>query len=283
MLVCNSITEIRQKVAGIKRNGQTISFVPTMGNLHEGHLQLVKLARQHGDIVVVSIFVNEMQFGANEDFGDYPRTLAADQGKLEREGADILFFPSSKDIYPDGLAGQTAVTVPGLTDSHCGASRPGHFTGVTTVVTKLFNIVQPDSAIFGLKDFQQLTVIRRMVEDLNQPVTIIEAPIARAEDGLALSSRNGYLTAEERERAPTLYRCLLQTRQAILEGQSDFQSLEESAREQLHKAGFQPDYYSICNRDSLQAAQPRDKNLVVLAAAYLGKTRLLDNVTLAIP
>jgi pantoate--beta-alanine ligase len=283
MLKCNTIEEMRNALAQCRRTGKSIGFVPTMGNLHEGHLQVVQLAQQHCDVVVVSIFVNELQFGINEDFDAYPRTLDQDIEKLESVNTNFLFYPKAKEIYPNGLDLQTITAVPkAMTDILCGASRKGHFTGVTTIVSKLCNIVEPDKLFLGLKDFQQLKVIQRMVEDLCMPIEVIEAPIARADDGLALSSRNRYLSANERSIAPRLHQYLLETRQSIIDGERDYRSLEEKASHNLLQIDMQPDYYAIYNRDTLQPAAPHDKALIILVAAYLGKTRLIDNVTLDI-
>ncbi len=282
MKIYPSCNDMRNVASSLKKEGKTISFVPTMGNLHEGHLQLVHHAQQISDYVVVSIFVNQLQFGENEDYDLYPRTMEADIEKLTAEGADILFCPTDKEIYPNGFPEQTVVTVPTMTNVLCGASRPGHFTGVTTIVAKLFNIVQADKAIFGLKDYQQLAVIKKMVEDLYMPVKIIAAPIARAADGLALSSRNGYLTDEERQIAPAVYQILCETSAAITTDGQNYQELEEQAKGKLTSAGLRPDYYSIRHAKTLEPATTRDKALVIVAAAYLGQTRLIDNVTLTL-
>jgi pantoate--beta-alanine ligase len=258
-------------------------FVPTLGNLHEGHLQLVNLAATQGDKVVVSIFVNPLQFGKNEDYALYPRTLDADVEKLRGAGANALFCPSDREVYPNGVEEQTTVAVPTMTNILCGATRPGHFTGVTTIVSKLFNIVQPHKAVFGVKDFQQLAVVRRMVEDLCFPIEIIGAPVARADDGLALSSRNGYLNAAERAIAPALYRTLVAARDTIAAGERNYALLEARAQISLLEAGMRPDYLSVRAAKTLEPAAPGDHDLAILAAAYLGKTRLIDNVTISIP
>lgn len=282
MLICRTFADIRSNVAAWHRAGEIVTFVPTLGNLHEGHLQLVRLGAMHGNRVVVSIFVNPLQFGKNEDYALYPRTLDADMEKLQQVGADALFHPSDAEVYPNGIDRQTTVTVPTMTDILCGATRPGHFTGVTTIVTKLFNIVQPDKAVFGIKDFQQLAIIKRMVQDLCLPIEIIEAPVARADDGLALSSRNGYLNARERAIAPALYRALLGVRDAIRAGNRDFALLEAHAHVTLLEAGMRPDYFSVRAAATLEPAGPDDRDLAILAAAWLGRTRLIDNVTLRI-
>lgn len=282
MLICKTFAEVRAAVGAWRRAGETVVFVPTLGNLHEGHLQLVELGARHGERVVVSIFVNQLQFGKNEDYALYPRTLDTDIDKLRRVGADGLFCPSDTEVYPNGVEQQTTVAVPTMTDILCGATRTGHFTGVTTIVTKLFNIVQPDKAVFGIKDFQQLAIIKRMVQDLCFPITIIEAPVARAEDGLALSSRNGYLNARERAIAPALYRSLLRVRDAIAAGERDFPLLEARAQVELLEAGMRPDYFSIRAARTLEPVGPGDHELAILAAAWLGRTRLIDNVTACI-
>ncbi|BCX89277.1 pantoate--beta-alanine ligase [Methylomarinovum tepidoasis] len=271
------ITDLRACLEGWRRAGQRIALAPTMGNLHEGHLQLVDAARRCGDRVVVSIFVNPLQFGPGEDYDRYPRTLEADCAKLETRGADLVFAPSVAEIYPRSTAESTFVEVLGITEILCGASRPGHFRGVATVVAKLFNIVQPDVAVFGEKDYQQLQVIRRLVADLDFPVEIVGVPIVREADGLALSSRNGYLTPAERARAPLLYRSLCQARDAIAAGERDFTALCRRQLEYLQKAGFRPDYFEI-RRPDLGEAGPDDRPLVILAAAWLGRTRLIDNL-----
>ncbi len=274
--------QLQHAIRDKRVQGQTIAFVPTMGNLHEGHLELVRKARELCDVVVVSIFVNPMQFGQNEDLDAYPRTLLADKEKLFGEGVQILFAPSAEEIYPEGLGVQTAVNVPALSDTLCGASRPGHFTGVATVVTKLFNIVQPDVAVFGEKDFQQLSIIRKMVKDLCLPIDIVGVPTARAEDGLALSSRNGYLTQEQRQRAPELNRILMEVRDAIACGFDNYRELEAHARLKLIQAGFEPDYFEIRDARTLGEVTPNTEEVAILAAAQLGKPRLIDNVRLAL-
>ncbi len=282
MQVCQRVVELRQRIQQERSAGKRIAFVPTMGNLHEGHLQLIRLARQHADFVVASIFVNPLQFGLNEDWEQYPRTLERDSEMLVAESCDLLFCPTEREMYPNGMETQTKVEVPTMTNILCGASRPGHFLGVTTVVAKLFNMVQPDTAIFGIKDYQQLAVIRRMTEDLCIPVEIIAAPIARASDGLALSSRNGYLSADERPRAIGLYQALCKARDAIASGRRDFRVIEQEALQTLAETGLRPDYFSVRQARTLDPAAAGDASLVLLAAVYLGKTRLIDNVTLSI-
>lgn len=273
-----SIAELREVLGAERRAGKRIGFVPTMGNLHTGHIQLIHQSNNNADITVASIFVNPLQFGENEDLDAYPRTLDADQEKLAAAGCDYLFAPNSKEVYPNGQVIQTLIEVPGISEIHCGASRPGHFRGVATVVCKLFGMVQPDVAIFGEKDFQQLMVIRRMAEDLFLPVEIQGSPIARAQNGLALSSRNGYLTPEELATAPALNRVIRKTIAEISAGRRDYLNLQEEALIALEEVGFKRDYYNICNRFDLQPAQPEHSELVLVAAAYLGKARLIDNM-----
>lgn len=272
--------EIIRSVAAMRAwRGQAgkLAFIPTMGNLHEGHLALVEAAHQHADKVVVSIFVNRLQFGQGEDFDAYPRTFESDCAKLEAAGVNALFFPTEAELYPR-VKQDFNVEPPHIQDELCGAFRPGHFRGVATVVSKLFNIVQPDVACFGKKDFQQLHVIKAMVDDLNIPVAVIPVDTGRAEDGLALSSRNGYLTAEERAEAPRLYRNLSAMRAALLAGDSDYATLEAHASADLQQAGWVVDYVEVRQADTLEVAHAGEKRLVVLAAARLGRTRLIDNV-----
>ena len=278
MKTIHSIQELRATLQAERAKGKRISLVPTMGNLHEGHLQLVRQADGCSDIVVASIFVNPLQFGANEDLDSYPRTLESDQEKLASAGCDYLFAPSDAEMYPNGREVQPQVEVPIISNIHCGASRPGHFQGVATVVCKLFGIVQPDVSVFGEKDFQQLMVIRRMVESLYLPVEVQGAPIARNEQGLALSSRNGYLSTEQLEVAPTLQRTLQDTKAQILGGRRDYTQLEAEAYSTLETAGFSRDFYSICDASNLLPADEACRHLVILAAAPLGGARLIDNI-----
>jgi pantoate--beta-alanine ligase len=250
-----------------------------MGNLHAGHLKLVEQARQCCDHVITSIFVNPMQFGHNEDLDAYPRTLEADAAALASAGCDELFAPSPAEIYPQqSLTAHTVVSVPGLTARHCGASRPGHFDGVSTVVCKLFNIVRPDVAVFGLKDYQQYLIICKMVEDLCFQLKIRGVETQRESSGLALSSRNSYLSATQREQASKLYQLLQHTRDAIQAGSDTFSDLERRAFQHLQQADFKPDYFAICNAQTLLPPSPDDHDLVILLAAYLGTTRLIDNI-----
>lgn len=278
MNTVKTVLELRAAVARARGEGKRIAFVPTMGNLHEGHVALVEKAGQRADFVVASIFVNPLQFGPNEDLAKYPRTLVADQDKLVAAGCHLLFHPDVEEMYPHGQDGQTRVSVPGVSAGLCGASRPGHFEGVATVVTKLFNMVQPDLAVFGEKDYQQLAVIRTLARDLNMPVQIIGEPTVRAADGLALSSRNGYLSAEQRAAAPALQRTLQQLAEALRNGSRDFAQLQKQGHDALDDAGLRPDYLEIREAISLRPAIAEDRQLVILGAAYLGSTRLIDNL-----
>ncbi|WP_223470896.1 MULTISPECIES: pantoate--beta-alanine ligase [unclassified Pseudomonas] len=280
MNTVKTVRELRAAVARARGEGKRIAFVPTMGNLHSGHVALVTKAAQRADFVVASIFVNPLQFGAGEDLDKYPRTLAADQEKLLQAGCHLLFAPSVEEMYPDGMAGQTRVSVPQLSEGLCGASRPGHFEGVATVVSKLFNMVQPDLAVFGQKDYQQLAVIRALVHDLNMPIQIIGEPTVRAEDGLALSSRNGFLSPDQRAVAPVVYRVLSQIAEAIKQGRRDFPALIGEQLKQLEAAGLRPDYLEIRHAKTLRPALSEDRDLVILVAAFLGTTRLIDNLHL---
>lgn len=271
---------IRAQVKQWRSAGESIAFVPTMGNLHAGHLQLVSAAKAQADRVVVSIFVNPTQFGESEDFSTYPRTLDADIEKLQSLAVDIAFVPLNEEIYPD--IAMTEVCVSQISDNYCGAARPGHFNGVATVVSKLFNIVQPDYAFFGEKDFQQLAVIRAMVTDLNIPVEIISVPTFREADGLAMSSRNSRLTEQQRKQAAKLYQSLKLAKQAVLARQCTYAEIERQFMQLLIGQGFKPDYFSICRRQDLQAATVEDTQLIILLAARLGKVRLIDNIQLDI-
>ncbi|MBD8148409.1 pantoate--beta-alanine ligase [Pseudomonas fluorescens] len=280
MNTVKTLRELRAAVTHARSAGKRIGFVPTMGNLHSGHATLVTKAAQQSDFVVTSIFVNPLQFGAGEDLDKYPRTLAADQEMLLQAGCNLLFAPTVEEMYPGGMTGQTRVSVPHLSEGLCGASRPGHFEGVATVVSKLFNMVQPDMAVFGQKDYQQLAVIRAMVHDLNMPIQIIGEPTVRATDGLALSSRNGYLTQEQRAAAPVLYRSLSQMAAAIKSGERDFATLCAEHIQQIEAAGLRMDYLEVRQGVHLRPATPEDRDIVILVAAYLGATRLIDNLHL---
>ncbi|QTS85565.1 pantoate--beta-alanine ligase [Ectopseudomonas khazarica] len=283
MNTVKTLRELRAVIAQARADGKQIGFVPTMGNLHAGHVSLVETAAQRADFVVASIFVNPLQFGAGEDLDTYPRTLLADQEKLLAAGCHLLFHPDVTEVYPHGMGDQTRVSVPGVSEGLCGASRPGHFEGVATVVTKLFNMVQPDLAVFGEKDYQQLAVIRALVQDLNMPIQIIGAPTRRADDGLALSSRNGYLSTEQRNVAPALYRGLQAVAEQLQRGARDYARLIDEAQARQREAGFAPDYLEIRNALTLRPAQVDDRHLVVLTAAHLGSTRLIDNLLVELP
>ncbi len=272
MEVISSVAALQQRLS----NEASVAFVPTMGNLHEGHLDLVRIAHQHAKCVVVSIFVNPLQFGANEDFGKYPRTLQADCDKLMACGVAVVFAPSEADLYPQSQ--QVTVEPPSIAQELCGAFRPGHFRGVATVVLKLFNIVQPQVAVFGKKDYQQLHVIKQMVEQLNVPVKIVGAETMRASDGLALSSRNQYLNPVERTEATFLYLMLMEIQQALKRGAKDYAHLEGKAVNALVSHGWQVDYVAIRSQATLLPPAAGERDLVILAAVKLGKTRLIDNI-----
>jgi pantoate--beta-alanine ligase len=278
MQTITRIADLRELVREWRLARETIAFVPTMGNLHAGHASLVGAAHLHGNRVVASVFVNPLQFGPNEDYSAYPRTPEDDSALLGELGADVLFLPTVAEMYPKGTIGSTIVDVPELSNILCGAFRPGHFQGVATVVVKLLNLVQPDVAIFGEKDYQQLTIIRHSVEDLCLPVKIVGAPTVRAEDGLALSSRNRYLTEEERRRAPQLYRALDRARRRLESGDGDVVDIEREGLEALRAAGFRPDYFEVRMAGSLARPQGRNLDVVVLAAARLSRARLIDNL-----
>lgn len=282
MRTIQKIDEIHAQIRTWRNTDKQIAFIPTMGNLHDGHLSLIKQAQQRADHVVVSIFVNPMQFGKGEDFENYPHTPQDDNKKLFEAGVDLLFIPTTSDLYPQGIEASTRVEVPGYSDILCGAHRPNHFTGVSTIVTKFFNIIQPDIALFGEKDYQQLLIIRRVTEDLCFPVTILSGPTIREPDGLAISSRNNYLSSIERQSAPVLYKILKQIKKALQSGNHNYTALEKSALSMLEKENFTPDYFSIRRADNLAPAQPEDNNLIILAAAKLGKTRLIDNMSVRV-
>lgn len=277
MQTFEQISTLREQIKQYRRDGRTIAFVPTMGNLHEGHLTLVRKAREHADVVVVSIFVNPMQFDRADDLNNYPRTLDEDLSKLNGEGVELVFTPTPAIIYPDGLDKQTFVEVPGLSQMLEGASRPGHFRGVATIVCKLFNIVQPDVACFGEKDFQQLALIRQMVQDLAMDIEIIGVPTVREMDGLAMSSRNGLLTVDERQRAPVVAKTMRWISSQMRGGRNDYASIIEDANDQLRAADLQPDEIFIRDARTLQPISEHTSQAVILIAAFLGKARLIDN------
>jgi len=278
MKVIDSTAALRELIGDWKRSGLSVGFVPTMGNLHDGHLKLVKRAKAHNDKVIVSIFVNPMQFGKNEDLDAYPRTIEQDKAKLVTEGTDAVFLPSVADMYPAGLDAQTFVEVPGISDVLCGASRPGHFRGVATVVSKLFNMVQPDDAFFGEKDFQQLAVIRTMARDLSMAVTIHGVPTEREASGLAMSSRNGYLSEAEKATASEIYQAMQRMKVAIEKGNKKFDELEASTVADLEEKGFRNDYVKVVNASTFMPASATDAHLVIVVALFMGKTRLIDNI-----
>jgi pantoate--beta-alanine ligase len=274
--------ELDAVLRGWRASGESVAFVPTMGNLHAGHMRLVDAARHGADRVAVSIFVNPLQFNDPADLARYPRTPDEDSALLHAHGADLLYMPEAGEVYPHGVEAGAKVQVPGLSDILCGAHRPGHFTGVTTVVATLLNSVRPDRALFGMKDYQQLLVIRRMVEDLAFPVEIEAVDTARETDGLAMSSRNRHLSPEERALAPGLYQTIGELRDRLMSGEDDVSALEANGLQRLEKAGFRPEYISIRRLDDLAAAWPGDTRLIVLAAAWLGDTRLIDNLPVLI-
>ena len=278
MKTVETIAELQAEVKAARDAGKRIGFVPTMGNLHEGHMILVDQASEECDFVVASIFINPLQFNDIDDLGRYPRTLAADQEHLRDRDCDLLFFPSVDEMYPHGQDAQTTVSVPVVSEGLCGSSRPGHFDGVATVVSKLFHMVQPDAAFFGEKDFQQLAVIRKMVSDLNLPFDVVGVPTCREENGLAMSSRNNYLSEQEKDNAGHIYRLLNEISDSILAGSSQFKTLCDAAKKELATLGFKPDYIEVREANSLRPAKAGDNELVVLAAAILGKARLIDNL-----
>lgn len=277
MIIIETLPMLRQQIRRWRQEGKRIALVPTMGNLHDGHMTLVDEARARADVVVVSIFVNPMQFDRPDDLARYPRTLQEDSEKLTRRGVDLVFAPAPAAVYPQGLEQQTYVDVPGISSILEGASRPGHFRGVSTIVSKLFNLVQPDLACFGEKDYQQLALIRKMVADMGYDIDIVGVPTVRAKDGLALSSRNGYLTAEERKIAPQLSKIMNALALQLANGERHVETLLEQTAEQLRAAGFTPDELFIRDADSLQPLTVDSQRAVVLMAAWLGKARLIDN------
>lgn len=282
MYQATSVTELHQYVQHWKDHGQSIAFVPAMGNLHNGHISLLEKGQSLCDRSICSIFVNPMQFGPNEDWDHYPRTLEADLEKLEAVGCDLVYLPSASELYPEGLDKISHVLVTDLSDNYEGAHRPGHFTGVATVVLKLFNIVKPDVSVFGKKDYQQYRVVSKMVEDFNLEVQIIGQETTREASGLATSSRNQYLDARQLETAPIIYQQLQQTARAIEQGERDFKTLEDAAVARLNDAGFDTNYFVICNAETLLPATADDRDLVVLVTAAMGPTRLLDNIEISL-
>ncbi|HFS5790604.1 TPA: pantoate--beta-alanine ligase [Citrobacter werkmanii] len=283
MLIIETLPLLRQHIRRLRQEGKRVALVPTMGNLHDGHMKLVDEAKARADVVIVSIFVNPMQFDRPDDLVRYPRTLQEDCEKLNKRKVDYVFAPAVEEIYPQGLEGQTFVDVPGLSTMLEGASRPGHFRGVSTIVSKLFNLIQPDIACFGEKDFQQLALIRKMVADLGYDIEIVGVPIIRAKDGLALSSRNGYLTAEQRKIAPGLHKVMNDIAEKLIAGNRELQEIIAIAEQELNEKGFRADDIQIRDADTLQELTETSKRAVILAAAWLGQARLIDNqsVTLA--
>ncbi|EES3189828.1 pantoate--beta-alanine ligase [Escherichia coli] len=277
MLIIETLPLLRQQIRRLRMEGKRVALVPTMGNLHDGHMKLVDEAKARADVVVVSIFVNPMQFDRPEDLARYPRTLQEDCEKLNKRKVDLVFAPSVKEIYPNGTETHTYVDVPGLSTMLEGASRPGHFRGVSTIVSKLFNLVQPDIACFGEKDFQQLALIRKMVADMGFDIEIVGVPIMRAKDGLALSSRNGYLTAEQRKIAPGLYKVLSSIADKLQAGERDLDEIIAIAGQELNEKGFRADDIQIRDADTLQEVSENSKRAVILVAAWLGDARLIDN------
>ena len=282
METVTTIGAVRERVRAWRDAGDRVVFVPTMGNLHAGHVSLIEAARRHGERFVSSIFVNPMQFGPNEDFAHYPRTPHEDERMLAQAGCDLMFSPDVAEVYPQGASRATRVEVPELSRVLDGEFRPGHFEGVTTIVAALFHIVEPDIAVFGEKDFQQLTIIRRMVADLCMPVQILAAPTVRDTDGLAMSSRNQYLTPSERQTAPVIYRTLRAAAQRLQSGEQDFAAIEAMGIRALEGAGLRPDYFAVRQSEDLTPPPPAATRLVVLTAARLGKARLIDNIQVKI-
>ncbi|EIH4671659.1 TPA: pantoate--beta-alanine ligase [Escherichia coli] len=277
MLIIETLPLLRQQIRRLRMEGKRVALVPTMGNLHDGHMKLVDEAKARADVVIVSIFVNPMQFDRPEDLARYPRTLQEDCEKLNKRKVDLVFAPSVKEIYPNGTETHTYVDVPGLSTMLEGASRPGHFRGVSTIVSKLFNLVQPDIACFGEKDFQQLALIRKMVADMGFDIEIVGVPIMRAKDGLALSSRNGYLTAEQRKIAPGLYKVLSSIADKLQAGERDLDEIIAIAGQELNEKGFRADDIQIRDADTLLEIAENSKRAVILVAAWLGDARLIDN------
>ncbi|ECB4809327.1 pantoate--beta-alanine ligase [Salmonella enterica subsp. enterica serovar Infantis] len=283
MLIIETLPLLRQHIRRLRQEGKRVALVPTMGNLHDGHMKLVDEAKARADVVIVSIFVNPMQFDRPDDLVRYPRTLQEDCEKLNKRKVDYVFAPAVEEIYPQGLEGQTYVDVPGLSTMLEGASRPGHFRGVSTIVSKLFNLIQPDIACFGEKDFQQLALIRKMVADMSYDIEIVGVPIIRAKDGLALSSRNSYLTAEQRKIAPGLHNVMNSIAEKLIAGNRELQEIIAIAEQELNEKGFRADDIQIRDADTLQELTETSKRAVIMAAAWLGQARLIDNqsVTLA--
>lgn len=282
MLIIETLLLLRQHIRRLRQEGKRVALVPTMGNLHDGHMTLVEEAKARADVVIVSIFVNPMQFDRVEDLARYPRTLQEDCEKLNKRKVDYVFAPSVAEIYPHGTESTTYVDVPGLSTMLEGASRPGHFRGVSTIVSKLFNLIQPDLACFGEKDFQQLALIRKMVADMGYDIEIVGVPIIRAKDGLALSSRNGYLTAEQRKIAPGLYKVMSRMAEKLKAGERDQGEMIAIAEQELNEKGFRADDIQIRDADTLLDLTDNSKRAVILMAAWLGEARLIDNISVTL-
>jgi len=282
VLIIETIPLLRQQIRRLRLEGKRIALVPTMGNLHDGHMKLVDEAKARADVVVVSIFVNPMQFDRPDDLARYPRTLQDDCEKLNRRGVDLVFSPTPEEVYPHGMLDQTFVDVPVISTMLEGASRPGHFRGVSTVVSKLFNLVQPDIACFGEKDYQQLALIRKMVADMSYDIDIVGVPTVRAKDGLALSSRNGYLTSDQRKIAPGLSQVMNNIGQKLQAGERDVEEMLAFAARELNEKGFRSDDLQIRDADTLLELTPQSQRAVVLMAAWLGQARLIDNLTVVL-
>ena len=282
MLIIETIPLLRQQIRRLRLEGKRIALVPTMGNLHDGHMKLVDEAKARADVVVVSIFVNPMQFDRPDDLARYPRTLQDDCEKMNRRGVDLVFSPTPEEVYPHGMLDQTFVDVPVISTMLEGASRPGHFRGVSTVVSKLFNLVQPDIACFGEKDYQQLALIRKMVADMSYDIDIVGVPTVRAKDGLALSSRNGYLTSDQRKIAPGLSQVMNNIGQKLQAGERDVEEMLAFAARELNEKGFRSDDLQIRDADTLLELTPQSQRAVVLMAAWLGQARLIDNLTVVL-
>lgn len=282
MLIIETLPLLRQHIRRLRQEGKRIALVPTMGNLHDGHMKLVDTAKASADVVVASIFVNPMQFDRAEDLARYPRTLQDDCEKLNKRKVDLVFAPAAAEIYPQGTESQTYVDVPGLSTMLEGASRPGHFRGVSTIVSKLFNLIQPDVACFGEKDFQQLALIRKMVADMGYDIEIIGVPIMRAKDGLALSSRNGYLSAEQRKIAPGLYKVMNRAAEKLAAGERNLDEIIAIAGQELNEKGFRADDIQIRDADKLLDLTENSQRAVILMAAWLGEARLIDNQIVAL-
>ena len=278
MRTLHSIADVRAAIHAYREAGDRVALVPTMGNLHKGHLSLVELASQHAEHVIVSVFVNPTQFGPNEDYEDYPRTLETDARKLSRAGVDILFAPAVNEMYPDGSEHSTEVMVPELSAELCGVDRPGHFTGVTSVVCRLFNICTPDVAVFGQKDLQQLVILRRMVTDLHLPIELLVGPTVREKSGLAMSSRNGNLDEVQKDQAAILFRALEHAADTLRTGSGDAAAIEHSAVAEIEAAGLAPEYLAVRALDDLSVPTVATGRLAVLTAARLGSVRLIDNI-----